>query len=124
MASLETSNLPSSIRTPDSEVAALYRGESGDKPSTHTVNMKAWLTDAARGRRVFMTEFGVLGLASKDVRTGDHVAILHGSGTPVVLRCSDDDGYHDFMSCCYLENVMFGEAMTWEEKDANIFKLK
>jgi hypothetical protein len=115
----------SRLRITDSEVAALYHGETGAELSKDSWFIKVWLTEAARGRRVFATESGVLGLASKDVMAGDQVAILHRSGTPVVLRAFDSmKGYHDFMGCCYLEDAMFGEAMTWEEKDAQVFKLK
>jgi hypothetical protein len=34
------------------------------------------------------------------------------------------EDYHDFMGCCYLEDAMFGEAITLEEKDAQVSKLK
>jgi hypothetical protein len=46
----------SRLRVPDSEVAALYRNETGANLSRDTWFIKAWLTEAARGRRVFATK--------------------------------------------------------------------
>ena len=110
----------------DSDIAALYRGEDVERDNKwYILN---GLTEAARGRRIFKTETGCLGLASKAVQPGDKVAILHGSGTPGVLRSSKERNfgngdYYEFMGCCYLEGTMFGEATTWAEKDADVLRL-
>lgn len=53
---------------------------------------------------------------------GDVNAILHGSIFPLLLR-SRRDGTYYVKGRCYLENAMFGEAVTWEEDEADIFPL-
>ncbi|KAH7074109.1 heterokaryon incompatibility protein-domain-containing protein [Paraphoma chrysanthemicola] len=53
---------------------------------------------------------------------GDMLAIVHGSITPLLLRNSGNGNY-SMGGQCYLENAMFGEAVTWEEDQADILPL-
>jgi hypothetical protein len=63
-----------------------------------------------------------LGLAPRLVSVGDMIAILHGLEVPVVLR-QLRNGTHIVVGQCYLEDAMFGEAVTWEEYEADTFTL-
>jgi hypothetical protein len=72
-------------------------------------------------QRVFWTEYGKLGLAPRHCEKGDKICILHGSKTPYVLR--ERNGIYYAMGQCYLEGVMFGEAVTWKEDEADVLKL-
>ena len=83
----------------------------------------AWV---AYERRVFVTAQGRLGLGPRTVQAGDQISLLHGSTTPIVLRQSNQPGgtlIYTVVGDCYLENVMFGEAMTWKEDECNWFTL-
>lgn len=71
----------------------------------------------ADDRKIFVTEKGKLCLASL-AKEGDVVVILHGSTTPVILRLYAEARYLVIMDC-YLEEAMFGEAVTWSEEEAD-----
>lgn len=71
----------------------------------------------AYGRWFFSTEgAAAMGLAPLHTSPGDVVAILHGSKTPVILRRLADNEYL-LIGQCYLEGVMYGEAVTWKQVD-------
>lgn len=60
-------------------------------------------------RRFFGASNGYMGVAASPVRAGDLVAILYGAPWPVVLRPLDDA--FQFVSQCYVDGVMHGEAV-------------
>lgn len=74
-------------------------------------------------KRVFISQSGKVGLASKFSQDGDKICILHGSRAPVVLRDNGDNTYGSF-GFCFLESAMLGEAVTWEEADADVLELR
>jgi hypothetical protein len=80
------------------------------------------LSRIAAGRRLFVGEDGKLGLAHQSIENGDLICILHGSKTPVILR-PRGDGWYETKGQCYFEDAMHGEALTWEEEDAEEFVL-
>ena len=49
-------------------------------------------------------------MARKWVETGNKVAIVYGSRLPVLIR-PRHDGLWTWVSNCYIDGVMFGEAM-------------
>ncbi|EAU29819.1 predicted protein [Aspergillus terreus NIH2624] len=79
-------------------------------------------------RRMFITEKGFVGLASKSVRAGDEVHILLGSPVPFILRpCRGAETYrtgdaqerlptYTVVGNGYLHGIMFGEALEGEWK--------
>ncbi|KAI9744845.1 MAG: hypothetical protein M1818_001770 [Claussenomyces sp. TS43310] len=78
-------------------------------------------------RLVFVTSGGRLGLGPSVVKEGDQIAILHGSTTPVILRQAinnpGETPIYGVMGDCYLEDVMFGEAVDWKEDECDWFTL-
>jgi hypothetical protein len=54
------------------------------------------------------------------------IAILHGSRTPVIMMDAENDGKskaYRVYGQCYVEDHMYGEALDWEEQDADVFEL-
>lgn len=75
-------------------------------------------------RRLIQTTDKKLGLAPRTTKPQDLIAILHGSTVPVVLRESAaTPGHYRLIGQCYVENVMMGEAVTWEEDEADEFSI-
>jgi hypothetical protein len=80
------------------------------------------LSRIAMNRRLFVGSEGNFGLAHDGVESGDLVAILHGSKTPVILR-KTEEGRYQTLGQCYFEGVMYGEAVNWGEDQADEFVL-
>jgi hypothetical protein len=74
-------------------------------------------------RRIIVGASGKIGLVPHTTRKQDIVVILHGSSVPVVLR-KRYNGTYEVIGQCYFENSMYGEAVTWEEDDADTFVLQ
>lgn len=74
-------------------------------------------------RRVFSTMDGKLGLAPSQCLPGDQVVIAHGSRVPLVVRPAKTTGKFWLVGAAYLEDVMYGEACTWAEDEADEFIL-
>lgn len=65
--------------------------------------------DRTRGRGLFTTEKGYMGLAALGVSVGDIICVLFGSQ---VLYVPHEEGDHlKFMGECYMHGMMEGEAM-------------
>jgi hypothetical protein len=62
-----------------------------------------------RGRVMFVTSTGWLGLAPHGTREGDVVFVAIGADVPYVLRACED-GY-ELVGECYVQGIMDGEAM-------------
>jgi heterokaryon incompatibility protein (HET) len=73
-------------------------------------------------RQPFKAEGDRYGLVNLNARVGDVISILHGSKVPIVLRPSSNDTYQ-VVGQCYLEGCMYGEEVTWEENEAQEFRL-
>ncbi|KAH7093802.1 heterokaryon incompatibility protein-domain-containing protein [Paraphoma chrysanthemicola] len=67
-----------------------------------------------------------LGLAPDSAQPGDYIAILHGSGVPIVLRESmpDSAAEYEVVGQCFYENIMQGEAVDWPENGADVFQVQ
>jgi hypothetical protein len=84
-----------------------------------------------RGRRFVRTEKGRLGLVpavgsqgTSDGKKGSAIVVLHGCIVPVVLELVDEErGEWKLLGDCYAEGVMRGEAVAWNEGDADNFVL-
>jgi hypothetical protein len=63
-----------------------------------------------------------LGLAHETVCKGDLICIVYGSKVPLILR-RVTDGQYRLVGQCYLEGYMRGEAVTWNEREADDFIL-
>ena len=101
------------------QVLRLYDDKSKHQDNLHGVD--------TRRRRLWHytlihTREEKLGLAPRLVSVGDMIAILHGLEAPVVLR-QLRNGNHIVVGQCYLEDAMFGEALTWEEYEADTLTL-
>ncbi|KAF2107904.1 heterokaryon incompatibility protein-domain-containing protein [Lophiotrema nucula] len=73
-------------------------------------------------RNLFMSVSGRLGFTYMDVKEGDLLCIAHGSRDPVLLRPADA-GMYKVVGCCFAQGVMYGEAVDWEEDQADEFLL-
>jgi hypothetical protein len=71
---------------------------------------------------LFYTQGGKLTLAPKSTRNNDDIVILHGIDYPVVLR-PEGNGTFSVLGECYLEDAMYGEAVSWEAHEADQYKL-
>ncbi|OHF04548.1 hypothetical protein CORC01_00019 [Colletotrichum orchidophilum] len=72
------------------------------------------LTSDRRGENYFRTQDGHIGTTPGDVRTGDVISVFPGGSVAFVLRPALEDtqsGCYQLMGPCYVEGVMFGEAL-------------
>ena len=70
-------------------------------------------------RSAFRTVNGWIGLAPDHVKEGDVVVLLSGGDVPFVLRRVDDERFV-LVGECYVEGVMYGEAIDRQVKDKSI----
>ncbi|KAF6794940.1 heterokaryon incompatibility protein [Colletotrichum sojae] len=74
----------------------------------------------------FLTESGTIGMGPWDTRVGDEVWVLDGGNYPFALRPrsqGEDCGEFDFLACCYVEGIMFGEIFQTRD-EADIRKIR
>jgi hypothetical protein len=84
-----------------------------------------------RGRRFVRTEKGRLGLAPavgsqarSGQKNGSAIVVLHGCTVPVVLENVDETaGDWKLLGDCYIEDVMRGQAVDWDEECTETFVL-
>ncbi|EFQ35351.1 heterokaryon incompatibility protein [Colletotrichum graminicola] len=83
----------------------------------------------ARGRKFATTERGRIGMVpwigskeQSNEQKGSIIVVLHGCCVPIVL---DHIGGNEYkvVGECYIEGVMHGEAVDWEEEEADTFVL-
>lgn len=65
---------------------------------------------AARGRRLFITANGHLGLGPESIRNGDSVYVLGGSTMPLILRPAGDSR-NVLVGPSYIDDLMDGQAV-------------
>ncbi|KAI7265960.1 hypothetical protein KC345_g8326 [Hortaea werneckii] len=83
--------------------------------ATHSA-MQTLTLGPTRGRVMFVTSTGFLGLAPHDAREGDVVFVVRGIDVPLVLRTNgDDDASYELIGECYVHGVMEGEALEMRE---------
>ncbi|KAF3008752.1 hypothetical protein E8E13_010107 [Curvularia kusanoi] len=79
-----------------------------------------------RSSELLVLKSGRLGLVTnpwRGPREGDVIAILHGLGVPCVLRKSEDGEGWLFIADIYIHDIMHGEAVDWDEDEADTFVL-
>ncbi|TQN68508.1 Heterokaryon incompatibility protein 6, OR allele [Colletotrichum shisoi] len=83
----------------------------------------------AKGRKIAMTERGRMGMVpwiGSKGRNGEEkgsvIVALHGCCVPIVLEPVGGDEYK-VLGDCYIKGVMHGEAVVWEDEDADTFIL-
>lgn len=61
-----------------------------------------------------------IGLGPGYTEAGDKISILHGARVPMILRqIKGEPKKYQVVGECYVEGLMYGEAVDWEEKDAD-----
>jgi hypothetical protein len=70
----------------------------------------------------------ILNRVRKDTGWKFEVGILHGSRTPVIMmdyaKADREPKVYRVFGQCYVEDHMYGEAVDWEEQDADVLKLR
>ena len=75
------------------------------------------LKETIRGRRLFRTCDGRLGIGPEDIRTGDQIAILYGGRTPFIVRSIQTRNQNlqqyfcELIGDCYVHGMMDGRLM-------------
>ncbi|GME47965.1 HET-domain-containing protein [Neofusicoccum parvum] len=72
---------------------------------------------------VMETAEGKFGFTRKETKPGDTIVILHGARIPYALRKTEDESKYQIVGNCYIEGIMDGEAVDWEEDEAEWFIL-
>jgi hypothetical protein len=75
-----------------------------------------------RGRQLFGTEKGYIGIGDITLEIGDLVCVLIGGKTPFILR-PVVGGKYRFIGECYVHGIMFGEALEEGLKREKVFTL-
>ncbi|PMD62665.1 uncharacterized protein K444DRAFT_610698 [Hyaloscypha bicolor E] len=64
------------------------------------------------GKRLIVTNNGLLGTAPREARKGDLVCVLLGCGIPLVLRSvNQEKGTFELVGECYIDGYMRGEVL-------------
>lgn len=74
-------------------------------------NYRVAFSNACHRRRLFRTAGGRLGLGPQTMQPGDVAVILYGGNTPYILRYHEDANDYESIGECYIDGVMFGEAV-------------
>jgi hypothetical protein len=75
------------------------------------------------GRVLVILKKNQLGLCPEDARKGDVVAVLHGASVPVILRPMDQHDY-DLVGPCFVNGIVYGEAVDWRVDEAHRFRIQ
>jgi hypothetical protein len=106
-------HLPTIEESRNSFLAAVWSG--GDPELIRDPSFKCYLGELMSDRRgeiFFQTTEGYIGTSPADVQAGDIISVLVGGSVPFVLRPSaHQPGSHQIVGPCYLQGVMFGEAL-------------
>lgn len=76
----------------------------------------------AGGRRLGMTESGMMALLPGDAQNGDHLAIILDAPIPIVLR-ETGDGFR-IVGSCYIHYMMDGQALgshLWQPREILLY---
>jgi hypothetical protein len=72
-----------------------------------------WSPPSADGRRMVVTNSGLLGLASAETQVGDLIALFHGGKVPLIVRMKGTQ--YQLIGDCYVHGAMYGSAFKQEE---------
>ena len=78
------------------------------------------MATTGRGRRLFRTKGGLLGLARETIQNGDRVFIISNTHTPFLLRATTDPLSFRVVGDCYVHGFMNGEMLDdeWRIRDS------
>ncbi|MCJ1316840.1 hypothetical protein MMC15_002161 [Xylographa vitiligo] len=99
----------------------------GDEMQERPLELQDWLMQVAEISEACVSRIVVelakyrLGLCPQSCQQGDLVCILHGSNVPVLLRAQGN--FYEVVGQCYVHGIMEGEAVDWEEDEADLFTL-
>ena len=82
---------------------------SAPPPKEVVEEIFSWVSLWTKGRKIFVTQKGFLGLGPAEVEPGDVVCILFGGNLPYVIRRRPQDEY-TFLGPSYVHGIMDGEA--------------
>lgn len=99
---------PSALKSEEALKALLISGN--DNPLSSLESMLQSVKQCCRGRSLFLTKEGVLGLSSKNNLPGDIIAVLLGCQFPLVLRSRSQGGY-ELLGKAYCNGFMDGKAL-------------
>jgi hypothetical protein len=102
------------IKADDSTLQDLEKGKDSLKKLQSAVIV-------TQSQRIFWSKHNRMGLTSKGCRAGDSILLIHGCKTPFVCRPYQERWIP--ISQCYLEGVMYGEAVNWKENEAKKLEL-
>lgn len=77
------------------------------------------ISDISASKNFGRTETGTLRLFTLMSSARGSVALLHGSRMPILLREAGDTATYQVVGACYVEGLMFGEAVNWDEDAAD-----
>jgi hypothetical protein len=66
---------------------------------------------ACKGRVLFCTDTGFMGLGPASIRVDDEACIMKGGKVPYILR-EQDDGHYNLVGECYISGAMHGELVS------------
>jgi len=89
------------------------------------MHRQIWInTEVCKGRRLAVLEKHWVMLGPKNARQWDHIVVINGSPVPWVLRSVDMvEGTFKVVGQCFVDGVMYGETVDWNEDDAETFLL-
>ncbi|THV51616.1 hypothetical protein BGAL_0105g00010 [Botrytis galanthina] len=67
-------------------------------------------------QKFFVTKGGMMGLGHLDTEPGDEVWVFDGGNFPFLVKRQERENVYDydFVGCCYVQGIMFGEAYSGE----------
>jgi len=81
-------------------------------------------TELCKGRRATVLMKHWIMLGPSQARQGDCIAVLNGSSISwVLLEHEDGCEYHGVVGQCFVDGVMYGEVVSWNEDEADNFVL-
>ncbi len=100
----------------------LHQEWSAAKKDMHR---QIWInTEVCKGRRLAVLEKHWVMLGPKNARKWDHIAVIHGSTVPWVLRSVDMvEGTFKVVGQCFVDGAMYGETVDWNADNAETFVL-
>ena len=105
--------VPVSSADPDFDISLRYlrsllRGPSSQiKPYNNFLDL---VGSHLKGRHLFTTEEGYIGVAPEAVKIGDQVCVILGCESPLLLRLQEN-GMYVVIGECYIHGLMSGEAL-------------
>jgi hypothetical protein len=105
--------------------SGLTEGNPDEESSVQKNTVKFLYKDffkTTRGRRLFVTEKGYLGIGRNSIRTGDSVFILPGCSAPLVLRANGPK--YSLVGDLHVDGWMSGEMIERLSEEEKIMKLR